>query len=186
MFKTLHIVSFLFGLGAEKIGVFSSENIFQGSHNCHLRVQRSFLRKIIAFPDNFLFLFEFWSCSFFVPCQISYVSESKHQCRCLDENFLKFLLAKNALFSTVWTLSWETCVLREKLGHVFQNCSVRVRARKLPEKSIWTSDFSSILKVDPKELGIYWEEFGGDVETKLYLYRGIFTEYCFWKKVLKI
>ena len=162
-------------------------NFFSGfSQLPSARPEECFVENQFFLQTKLCILYEFWSCTdFFVPWHISYLGESKQQCTCLYENFLKIYFDKT-FFSNCLDLEWRNlCFLVRSKGRFCKTLAYVSERENFQEKNIWTSDFSSILNVDPKELGNYWEEFGGDVETKFYLYRGAFTEYCFWKKVLK-
>ena len=139
-----------------------------------------FLQTKLCFVD------EFWSCTeFFVPWQISYLGESKQQCTCLDENISKIYFDKMFFLNCLDLELRNFCFLGRSKGWFCKTLAYVSERENFQKKNTWTSDFSSILNVDPKELGIHWEEFGGDVRTKLELYRWTFYRVLFLKESVK-
>ena len=67
-------------------------------------------------------------------------------------NLWEKLTVNNPAFCYCRTTSRHTWTCSGKKWHDLQNCSIRVRAKKLPQKCFWRADFSSTLNVDQEEL----------------------------------
>ena len=136
-----------------KIRTFWSESFLQGCHNCHQRVQRKSFRKNLFSKIDFVFFVSFGLLANFsrlLAKKLSWCVETA--INVYRGKLWETLTVNNRAFCNCRTTSRHTWTCSGKKWHDPQNCSIRVRAKKLPQKCFWRADFSSTLNVDQDEL----------------------------------